>query len=261
VALNCAAVPGELIESELFGHEKGAFTGAAARHTGKFEQAHKGTLFLDEIGDMPAVMQAKLLRVLEEGEIERLGSAGAQRVDVRVVTATHRNLEEQVKIGAFRQDLYHRIYVFPIMLPPLRERKDDIAELVGHFSRSISESNGWKPKPFAVDAVLALERHAWPGNVRELRNVVERLLLLADAEVDEATVRDVLPHSTERARPSGTLSVRVDAFERETIQAELARAHNNMTEAARALGLERSHLYKKCTQLGIDVKGLRRADE
>jgi DNA-binding NtrC family response regulator len=261
VALNCAAVPGELIESELFGHEKGAFTGAAARHTGKFEQAHKGTLFLDEIGDMPAVMQAKLLRVLEEGEIERLGSAGAQRVDVRVVTATHRNLEEQVKIGAFRQDLYHRIYVFPIVLPPLRERKDDIAELVGHFSRSISESNGWKPKPFAADAVLALEQHAWPGNVRELRNVVERLLLLSDGEVDEGTVREVLPRSGSKPQPSGTLAIRVDAFERETIQAELARAHNNMTEAARALGLERSHLYKKCAQLGIDVKGLRRADD
>ncbi|HYV63038.1 MAG TPA: sigma-54 dependent transcriptional regulator, partial [Bryobacteraceae bacterium] len=193
VALNCAAVPGELIESELFGHEKGAFTGAAARHTGKFEQAHKGTLFLDEIGDMPAVMQAKLLRVLEEGEIERIGGSGPQRVDVRVVTATHRNLEEQVKAGAFRQDLYHRIYVFPILLPPLRERTDDIAALVDHFSRTISEINGWKPKPFAAEAVQALEHYAWPGNVRELRNAVERLLLLSDGEVDHATVRDVLP--------------------------------------------------------------------
>jgi two-component system, NtrC family, nitrogen regulation response regulator NtrX len=261
VAVNCAAVPGELIESELFGHEKGAFTGAAARHAGKFEQADKGTLFLDEIGDMPAVMQAKLLRVLEEGEIERVGGSGAQRVDVRVVTATHRNLEELSKAGTFRQDLYHRIYVFPIVLPPLRERKDDIAALVDHFSRSISEINGWKPKAFAPDAVEALERHAWPGNVRELRNAVERLLLLSDGEVDLATVRAVLPHAGSTARPSGTLAVRMDAFERETIQAELARAHNNMTEAARALGLERSHLYKKCAQLGIDVKGLRRSEE
>src|SRR5579864_2009501 len=243
VALNCAAVPGELIESELFGHEKGAFTGAAARHAGKFEQAHRGTLFLDEIGDMPAVMQAKLLRVLEEGEIERVGGSGAQRVDVRVVTATHRNLEEQVKAGAFRQDLYHRIYVFPILLPPLRERKNDIAALVEHFSRSISEMNGWKLKPFAPEAVSALERYAWPGNVRELRNAVERLLLLSDGEVDQATVRDVLPQAGGKSQPAGTLAVRVDAFERETIQAELARAHNNMTEAARALGLERSHLY------------------
>jgi len=261
VAVNCAAVPGELIESELFGHEKGAFTGAAARHAGKFEQADKGTLFLDEIGDMPAVMQAKLLRVLEEGEIERVGGSGAQRVDVRVVTATHRNLEELVKAGTFRQDLYHRIYVFPILLPPLRERKDDVAALVEHFSRTISEINGWKPKAFAPDAVEALERHAWPGNVRELRNAVERLLLLSDGEVDLATVRAVLPHAGSTARPSGTLAVRMDAFERETIQAELARAHNNMTEAARALGLERSHLYKKCSQLGIDVKGLRRSEE
>ncbi len=261
VALNCAAVPGELIESELFGHEKGAFTGAAARHAGKFEQANKGTLFLDEIGDMPAVMQAKLLRVLEEGEIERVGGSGAQRVDVRVVAATHRNLEEHVRAGTFRQDLFHRIYVFPIQLPPLRERPDDIAGLVEHFTRSISEMNGWKPKRFAPAAVSALERHAWPGNVRELRNAVERLLLLADGEVDEATVRSVLPQVAAKTQPSGTLAARAEAFEREAIRSELDRVHHNMTEAARALGLERSHLYKKCAQLGIDVKGMRRAEE
>ena len=261
VALNCAAVPSELIESELFGHEKGAFTGAAVRHTGKFEQAHKGTLFLDEIGDMPPVMQAKLLRVLEEGEIERVGGSGAQRVDVRVVCATHRNLEDHVKAGAFRQDLYHRIYVFPIFLPPLRDRKDDIAELVEHFSGMISEINGWKPKAFTAEAIHTLAKHSWPGNVRELRNAVERLLLLSDGEVDQATVRDVLPQASEKSRPAGPLAVLMDAYERETIQAELARARNNMTEAARSLGLERSHLYKKCTQLGIDVKGLRRAEE
>jgi two-component system nitrogen regulation response regulator NtrX len=182
-------------------------------------------------------------------------------VDVRVVCATHRNLEEQVKAGAFRQDLYHRIYVFPIVLPPLRERKDDIAALVEHFSGVISEINGWKPKAFTAEAIHILTQHAWPGNVRELRNAVERLLLLSDGEVDNATVRDVLPQAGEKSRPSGTLAVRMDAYERETIQAELARAHNNMTEAARSLGLERSHLYKKCTQLGIDVKGLRRAEE
>src|SRR5580692_7849309 len=143
ITLNCAAVPGELIESELFGHEKGSFTGAAARHIGKFEQAHRGTLFLDEIGDMPQVMQAKLLRVLEEGEIERVGGAGSVRVDVRVVVATHRNLDELVRSGAFRQDLYHRIYVFPILLPPLRERKGEISTLVEYFSLRISEINGW----------------------------------------------------------------------------------------------------------------------
>jgi len=265
IALNCAAVPGELIESELFGHEKGAFTGAAARHTGKFEQAHKGTLFLDEIGDMPAVMQAKLLRVLEEGEIERVGGSGAQKVDVRVVTATHRNLEEQVRTGAFRQDLYHRIFVFPVQLPPLRERRDDIAALVDHFNSSISEMNGWKPKPFTAAAVAALQRHTWPGNVRELRNAVERLLLLADSEVGEDDVLMALPQTAggvdaSGARISGTLAARTESFERETILAELERSHHSMTEAARALGLERSHLYKKCAQLGIDVKGMRRAD-
>jgi two-component system nitrogen regulation response regulator NtrX len=271
IALNCAAVPAELIESELFGHEKGAFTGAAARHTGKFEQAHKGTLFLDEIGDMPAVMQAKLLRVLEEGEVERVGGSGAQRVDVRVVTATHRNLEEQVRVGAFRQDLYHRIFVFPVQLPPLRDRKDDIAALVEHFNRSISEMNGWKLKPFTEAAVAALQHYTWPGNVRELRNAVERLLLLADSEVAEQDVRLALPQTSGAARSSaalsterlasGTLAARTDAFERETIRAELERSQHSMTEAARALGLERSHLYKKCAQLGIDIKSLRRPEE
>jgi two-component system nitrogen regulation response regulator NtrX len=259
VTLNCAAVPGELIESELFGHEKGSFTGAASRHLGKFEQAHRGTLFLDEIGDMPAVMQAKLLRVLEEGEVERVGGSGSIRVDVRVVVATHRNLEQQVKTGAFREDLYHRIYVFPIVLPPLRERKGDVAVLVDHFAQRVCEINGWKMKPFTKGAVDALDRHSWPGNVRELRNVVERLLLLADAEVDEEIVRSTLPAGKTAA--SGTLASRVDEFERQTIRAEVERARNNLAEAARALGLERSHLYKKCAQLGIDLKELRSKDE
>ena len=256
VTLNCAAVPGELIESELFGHEKGSFTGAASRHIGKFEQAHRGTLFLDEIGDMPAVMQAKLLRVLEEGEIERIGGSGTVTVDARVVVATHRNLEEQVDAGRFRQDLYHRIFVFPILLPPLRERREDIAILVEHFSNLIGKTNGWKPRVFAAGAIALLESQSWPGNIRELRNAVERLLLLAESEVDENTVRLALPRSGERSA-GGPLAQRVEEFERETIRAELDRARHNMTEAARALGLERSHLYKKCAQLGIDLKGKR----
>ncbi len=257
VAVNCAAVPQELIESELFGHEKGAFTGATVRHAGKFEQANGGTLFLDEIGDMPPVMQAKLLRVLEEGEIERVGGSQPIRVDVRVVVATHRNLEEQVAAGGFRQDLYHRVMVFPIVLPPLRERRGDIPVLVEHFARAISEQNGWKPKPFTPAAVGMLDRHSWPGNVRELRNCVERLLLLADEAVDESTVALALPHASGgSAMPaaSGTLAVRVEQFERETIAAELKRHNRNMTETARALGLERSHLYKKCAQLGIEIR-------
>ncbi|HEV1287831.1 MAG TPA: sigma-54 dependent transcriptional regulator [Bryobacteraceae bacterium] len=266
ITLNCAAVPGELIESELFGHEKGAFTGAALRHLGKFEQAHRGTLFLDEIGDMPPVMQAKLLRVLEEGEVERIGGAGSVQVDVRVVVATHRNLDELVRNGGFRQDLYHRIYVFPVVLPPLRDRKGDIPTLVEYFSLRISEINGWKRKPVTPEAVEALERYPWPGNVRELRNAVERLLLLAENEVTEALVREALPNyiapRPAAASPaSGSLASRVESFERDTIRAELDRARHNMTEAARALGLERSHLYKKCAQLGINVKDLRRAEE
>jgi DNA-binding NtrC family response regulator len=258
VAVNCAAVPQELIESELFGHEKGAFTGAAVRHAGKFEQAHRGTLFLDEIGDMPAAMQAKLLRVLEEGEIERVGGSQPLRVDVRVVVATHRNLEEQVKSGGFRQDLFHRIFVFPIVLPPLRDRKGDVPVLIEHFARTVCEQNGWKSKPFTPEAIRLLERHAWPGNIRELRNCVGRLLLLADAVVDEDTVELALPQKMDPPPVSGTLAARVESFEREMILAELKRQKRNMSETARALGLERSHLYKKCAQVGIDLQNLDR---
>ena len=265
VTLNCAAVPGELIESELFGHEKGSFTGAASRHLGKFEQAHKGTLFLDEIGDMPMVMQAKLLRVLEEGQVERVGGDRTIPVDVRVVVATHRNLEKLVQAGGFRQDLYHRIYVFPLLLPALRERAEDIPALVAHFAAQVAEQNGWKPKPFEADAIRELQRYSWPGNVRELRNVVERLLLLADGPVDAATVRMALPQlgseeapvSTGAPAAVGPLASRVDVFEREQILAELKRHNQRMTDTAKALGLERSHLYKKCQALGIDLRALR----
>ena len=267
VTLNCAAVPGELIESELFGHEKGSFTGAASRHIGKFEQANGGTLFLDEIGDMPMAMQAKLLRVLEENQVERVGGDGATAVDVRVLVATHRNLEDLVRKGTLRQDLYHRIYVFPLSLPPLRERVEDIPALAGHFAARVSEQNGWKPKPFAREALEELQRYAWPGNVRELRNVVERLLLLADGPVDRAAVRLALPHGAPDGAGggapalSGPLAGRVDAFEREQILAELKNHNQRMTDTAKALGLERSHLYKKCQTLGIDLRALRNAGE
>lgn len=270
VTLNCAAVPSELIESELFGHEKGSFTGAAQRHTGKFEQAHRGTLFLDEIGDMPTAMQAKLLRVLEEGEVERIGADKPTTVDVRVVVATHRNLEQLVDAGTFRRDLYHRVVVFPVELPPLRRRCEDLRALVDHFARQVSAQNGWKPVPFTPAAIEALKQYAWPGNIRELRNVVERLLLLADAEIDAAAVALALPslnHSRDStaAKPlnsdtasiaGGPLAQRVLAFERASVIAELDRNHRNITQTARALGLERSHLYKKCQQLGIDLQNL-----
>ena len=260
VTLNCAAVPAELIESELFGHEKGSFTGATQRHTGKFEQAHRGTLFLDEIGDMPMAMQAKLLRVLEEGEVERIGSGKPTRVDVRVVVATHRNLEQLVESGGFRRDLYHRVLVFPVELPPLRKRLEDLPALVDHFSRQVSAQNSWKPVFFCEDAIAALASYAWPGNIRELRNVIERLLLLADSDVDGAAVRLVLPASTiTRATSSGStgpLAERVHAFERTEVLAELERCRKHITQTAKALGLERSHLYKKCQQLGIDLQDL-----
>ena len=255
VTLNCAAVPAELIESELFGHEKGAFTGATTRHLGKFEQASGGTLFLDEIGDMPAMMQAKLLRVLEQGEVERIGGDRSIEVDVRVIVATHRNLEELVRRGEFRQDLYHRIFVFPISLPPLRDRKEDIPLLVDFFARSVAEQNDWPPREITPDAYAELERYPWPGNVRELRNVVERLLLLADDRVDRATVRLALPAEVS-AYPAGngSLAERMETHEREVILAELKKNNFKMTDTARALGLERSHLYKKCQQLGIEHK-------
>src|SRR5947209_452240 len=194
VTLNCAAVPAELIESELFGHEKGSFTGAGTRHTGKFEQANEGTLFLDEIGDMPLAMQAKLLRVLEQGEVERIGGDKPVKVTVRVVVATHRNLEEQVKAGSFRQDLFHRIYVFPVSLPPLRERREDIPPLIEHFSAQIAAQNGWRPATFSAGATEQLQAQPWPGNIRELRNVVERLLLFSENDVvDESTIAQALP--------------------------------------------------------------------
>jgi DNA-binding NtrC family response regulator len=268
ITLNCAAVPAELIESELFGHEKGAFTGAAARHTGKFEQADGGTLFLDEIGDMPVAMQAKLLRVLEEGEVERVGGDKPIKVNVRVVVATHRNLEDLVKQNAFRRDLFHRIYVFPLLLPPLRERPEDFPALIGHFARQVAAQNGWKEKAFAADAIAELRRYSWPGNIRELRNIVERLVLLAAEDtIAISEVRLVLPDSasvtsaaSSSSSSSGSLAERTESFEKEVLLAEIRRHNFHMTNVARALGLERSHLYKKCQQLGIDLQSLRKPE-
>jgi len=273
-----SAVPAELIESELFGHEKGSFTGAAGRHIGKFEQAQGGTIFLDEIGDMPLPMQAKLLRVLEEGEVERIGGDKPIPVDVRVIVATHRNLEALVREGRFRRDLFHRVYVFPLALPPLRERREDIPSLIEHFTRQVCDQNNWKPIPFALcdqnnwkpipfarEAIRSLQAHGWPGNVRELRNVVERLLLLAvDGGVTPEKVESALPQlSSEHltSTGSGPLADRVQGFEREVILAELKRNHYHITNASKALGLERSHFYKKAEQLGIDVPALRQESD
>ena len=265
VTLNCAAVPGELIESELFGHEKGSFTGATGRHIGKFEQAGGGTLFLDEIGDMPLAMQSKLLRVLEEGEIERVGGDKPIPVDARVVIATHRNLEELVRQGAFRADLFHRVNVFPIVLPPLRERAEEVPVLAEYFAAQVAAQNSWRTKHFSAEALEILKTYAWPGNVRELRNVVERVLLLSNAEtITAGEVEMALPavrnDATVPSVENGTLAHRIESFEREVLLAELRRHHHHMTNVARALGLERSHLYKKCQQLGIDVASERKSE-
>jgi two-component system nitrogen regulation response regulator NtrX len=267
VTLNCAAVPAELIESELFGHEKGSFTGAASRHVGKFEQAHEGTLFLDEIGDMPLHMQAKLLRVLEQNEVERIGGDKPIKVNVRVIVATHRNLEALVSQGNFRQDLFHRVFVFPVTLPPLRERPEDIPALAAHFAAQITKQNGWKEIGFATEAMLAIQAYSWPGNIRELRNVVERLLLFSENNlITAATVQAALPSlPAQAAAPvkletpiTGALSDRVEQFERQVILDEVKRQNGHITNTAKALGLERSHLYKKCQQLGIDLRQIRK---
>jgi DNA-binding NtrC family response regulator len=221
---------------------------------------------------MPAAMQAKLLRVLEEGEVERIGADKPIMVDVRVIVATHRNLEQLVEAGTFRRDLYHRVVVFPVELPPLRQRREDLAALVEHFARQVSAQNGWKPVPFSAAAIEALKEYPWPGNIRELRNVVERLLLLADGEIDREAVTLALPALRQpEASPAshagagspadctGPLAQRVQDFERATVLSELERNHRNVTQTARALGLERSHLYKKCQQLGIDLQAGREA--
>jgi DNA-binding NtrC family response regulator len=214
---------------------------------------------------MPIAMQTRLLRVLEESEVERVGGDKPVAVDVRAVVATHRNLEEMVEAGSFRRDLYHRVVVFPITLPPLRARREDIPALVEYFARQVCAQNSWKPTPFSPEAVEALRDYLWPGNIRELRNAVERLLLLAGETVDAATVELALPQRVtgagtavaEVAGSAGPLAQRVAEFERATLLAELERSGGHVTNAAKALGLERSHFYKKCVQLGIDLKAER----
>jgi two-component system nitrogen regulation response regulator NtrX len=201
---------------------------------------------------------------LEEGKVEPIGAAKPTSVDVRVIVATHRNLEAMVREGKFRQDLFHRVYVFPLYLPPLRQRREDIPALVKHFAAQVCAQNNWKPVEFTEDAVKALQDYGWPGNIRELRNMVERLMLLAiDNEVDLAIVRSILMPiaSAGVSVGSGPLSHRVEQFEREVILSELKRSNFHMTNAARTLGLERSHLYKKTEQLGIDIRKARREEE
>ena len=252
VAVNCSALPEELVESELFGHERGAFTGATQARRGRFEEAHGGTLFLDEVGDLSPRAQTKLLRVLEAGELHRVGGNRAIRVDVRVIAATHRDLEAAVRDGGFREDLYFRIAVIPIVVPPLRERTEDLALLVEHFAERLAREAGRAPRRFSAAALEVLRRHPFPGNVRELRNLVERLLIMTPGEgVGPDAVRAALPPAESASTEAGKLGAAVRAFERRQIEAALAAEGGSMTRAAGRLGLERSHLYKKMRKLGL----------
>jgi len=251
VAVNCSAIPEELIESELFGHERGAFTGATQSRRGRFEEAHHGTLFLDEIGDMSLRAQTKLLRVLEEEEITRVGGNRAIRVDVRVVAATNQDLAERVKAQRFREDLYFRLAVVPITVPPLRDRAEDIPLLVEHFASRIARETGGAPRTFHPGAVELLRHYSFPGNVRELRNIVERLWIMTrGATIGPEQVQAILPRPEGAAAHGVRLSEAVREFERKEIEAALLGAGGSMTRAASMLGLERSHLYKKMKKLG-----------
>jgi len=257
VEVNCAAIPEELIESELFGHERGAFTGAVARRRGKFELADRGTIFLDEVGDMSLKTQAKVLRVLEEQTFERVGGKETIRVDVRVLAASNQNLREQIAAGRFREDLFYRLSVIPIEVPPLRQRKEDIPLLVEHFIRLFSGENGKRPKTISVEALAYFLSYDWPGNVRELRNMVERLVIMAPHDVigPEDLPPPLRPRDAgaagEESQKERTLKEARESFERAYILAEL-RGHDwNMTRTAEKLGIERSHLYRKLKAYGI----------
>ena len=251
VAVNCSAIPEELIESELFGHERGAFTGATQSRRGRFEEAHHGTLFLDEIGDMSARAQTKLLRVLQESEITRVGGNRAIRVDVRVIAATNQDLEERTRSDRFREDLYFRLAVVPIHVPPLRERTEDIPLLVEHFAAGVAKETGGKPKTWSAGALDLLRLYPFPGNVRELRNIVERLWIMTrGGTIGPAEVQAILPRPEGASAPNAKLSESVREFERKEIEAALRSAGGSMTKAASQLGLERSHLYKKMKRLG-----------
>ncbi|OFW06331.1 MAG: Fis family transcriptional regulator [Acidobacteria bacterium RIFCSPLOWO2_02_FULL_68_18] len=273
VQVNCAAIPEELIESELFGHEKGSFTGATEKQIGKFEQADRGTIFLDEVADMSARTQAKVLRVLEEQEVERIGSARTIEVDVRVVAATNRNLEEMIQRGEFREDLYFRLSVIPIVVPPLRERREDIPLLVQHFAQRTGEEHNLKPKQFDSRAMDALQRHGWRGNIRELRNTVERVMIMTpgdlvrigdlpqevrgEAAVGAAAVEPGPPGAAaSSAGPAaslaaGTLREFKDASERAFLVQKLRENHWNISKTAEVIDTPRSNLYKKLEQYGI----------
>ena len=260
VPVNCAAIPETLFESELFGHVRGAFTGATDSRRGKFQQADGGTLFLDEVGEVPLALQPKMLRALESREVERVGGQGVEKVDVRLIAATNRDLEKEVREGRFREDLFFRLNVVPVRIPPLRERRDDVPLLANHFLSAACRRHGVAAKTIAPSAMDALVGHAWPGNVRELRNAMERVAILAAGTSIEPADLDFLggagPGGGVRA-PSGAFSLasEMERLERELVLQVLDRCRGRMTRAAEELGLERSHLYKKLKALGIERRG------
>jgi len=259
VKVNCAAIPEDLIESELFGSEKGAYTGAVARRDGKFLQAHKGTIFLDEIGDMSLKVQAKVLRVLQEGEFERVGGSETLKVDVRVIAATNKNLEQEVASGRFREDLFFRINVVPIFVPPLRNRKDDIQTLVNYFLQQYCQENGFRQKQLSPEAMEVLLTYDWPGNVRELRNIIERLVIMSAGDTIEPC--DLPQHIqspqavfTKSLTEGKTLKEVKEEVERAYILWNLEKHDWNISQTAKSLGIERTNLHKK-----INYYGLKRA--
>jgi len=264
VQVNCAAIPEELIESELFGHEKGSFTGATEKQVGKFEQADRGTIFLDEVGDMSAKTQAKVLRVLQEGEVERLGSARTIKVDVRVIAATNKNLEEEIERGHFREDLYFRLAVIPIHVPPLRERPEDIPPLVRHYVDFFCRENNARARRVTPAALEVLQRHRWKGNIRELRNAVERMIIMTPGDtIDVADLPPIIrtPTATSSAVPKtavepdggrgGTLREFKDSTERAYLVAKLRENGWNISKTAEVIDTPRSNLYKKLEQYQI----------
>ena len=262
VRVNCAAIPRDLVESEMFGHERGAFTGATERRIGRFELADRGTLLLDEVGDLGAEAQAKLLRAIESGEIERVGGGKPIRIDVRILSATNKDLTRAVAEGTFREDLFFRLNVIPLAIPPLRERPDDIPALVRHFSTLHRGRTGQPLTSWSADALNLLARHRWPGNVRELANIVERLAILHPGrEVTTDDVREVFPAAVSRlAEPAplpnagsldASLTDTLDDYERTLITRALSVAGGNVAEAARRLQTDRPNLYRRMKRLGI----------
>jgi two-component system nitrogen regulation response regulator NtrX len=267
VQVNCAAIPEDLIESELFGHEKGSFTGATERQVGKFEQADRGTIFLDEVGDMSLKTQAKVLRVLQEGEVERLGSAKTVNVDVRVIAATNKNLEDEIEKGNFRDDLYFRLAVIPVYVPSLRERAEDIPLLVKHFFNQLARENNRRPKQITPAALEVLKRYRWRGNIRELRNTIERLIIMSETDViDAVDLPEAVRSDKGPARPAaagsspaagaagseaGTLREFKESAERAWLVEKLRENSWNISKTAEVIGTPRSNLYKKLEQYSI----------